>query len=133
MLIARVPSRVRGTSVAHVGKYAYIEPLQVKLGWSRQRWRDSNIPLIEAHRMRMQAHILSPSMRRDALLGVDRQMLRRLRIGMVAVTLVSLLFAACASTGNETTEDRGGATAKVPVKVSAALAQVRSTASRMEK
>ena len=79
--------------------------------------------------MRMQAHILPPSMRRDALLGVDRQVLGRLRIGMVAVTLVSLLFAACASTGNETTADRGGATAKQPVKVSTARAQARRPAS----
>ena len=79
--------------------------------------------------MRMQAHILSPSMRRDALFGADRQVLRRLRIGMVAVTLVSLLFAACASTGNETSADRGGATGKVPIKVSTARAQVRKPAS----
>ena len=76
------------------------------------------------------AHFLPPSMRGGALLGVDRQGLGRLRIGMVALALISVLLAACAGTGNETTADATGTTAlKQPVKVSTARAKVRRPAS----
>jgi hypothetical protein len=79
--------------------------------------------------MRMQAHSLLPDMCRGATLGVDRQWLGRLRIGRVAVTLVSLLLAACASTGNDTIADGTGATAlKRPVKAGTVRAEVRRPA-----
>jgi len=79
--------------------------------------------------MRMQAHSLPPRMRPGAPLGVDRQWLGGLRIAMVAVTLLSVLLAACAGTGNETTADGTGATAlKQRVKARTASAEVRRPA-----
>ena len=80
--------------------------------------------------MRMQAHSQLPSMRRCAPLGVDRQGSGRWRIVKVAVTLLSVLLAACAGMGNETTADGTGATAlKKPVKSRTAQAEVRRPAS----
>src|SRR5215467_1029058 len=77
--------------------------------------------------MRMQAHSLPPRMRRGAPLG--RQGLGGLRIAMVTVTLLSVLLAACAGTGNETTADGTGATAlKQRVKARTASAEVRRPA-----
>jgi hypothetical protein len=67
-------------------------------------------------------------MRCGAPFGVDRQGVGRPRIGMVAVTLVSLLLAACASTGNETVADGTGAL-KQPVKARTVRAEVRRPAS----
>jgi len=79
--------------------------------------------------MRMQAHSLPLGMRRSAPLGVDRNRLGRLRIGMVAFTLVSLLLAACAGTGNETIADGTGTTAlKQPIKAGTTRAEVRRPA-----
>src|SRR5215831_12854771 len=76
--------------------------------------------------MRMHTHSLLPGMRRSAPLGVDRQGLGRLRMVMVAVTLLSVPLASCAGTGNETIADGTGATAlKQPVKARTARAEVR--------
>ena len=80
--------------------------------------------------MRMQAHSLLPGMRRSTALGVDRQGLGRPRTVMVAVTLLSVLLAACAGTGNETIADGTGATAlKQPVKARTARAEMQRPAS----
>jgi len=68
--------------------------------------------------MRMQAHNLLPSMRRSAPLR------------MVAATLLSVLLAACAGTGNETIADGTGATAlKKPVTARTTRAEVPRPAS----
>src|SRR5215475_114456 len=80
--------------------------------------------------MRMQTHSLLPGMRRSAPLGVDRQGLGRLRMVMVAVTLLSVPLASCAGTGNETIADGTGATAlKQPVKARTARAELSRPAS----